>query len=119
MNGEHRMRDFLFASGVLVAAALHPRVAAAEEGAGVTTAAAAPRQWNPLAAGPQLLSSPGLLPAGEMFVRTYGFSEFGYAQYGGAWSFSTQALDQKLVAVTPQIEFAYGLLPSLELGAYA
>jgi hypothetical protein len=113
------MRDSLFASVVLVALVLHSRAAAAEETAGATTAADAPRQWNPLAAGPQLLSSPGLQAAGQMFVRVYGFSEFGYAQYGGAWSFSTQALNQELIAVTPQIEFAYGLLPWMELGAYA
>jgi hypothetical protein len=108
---------YLMLPGVVVAAmVLGPRVATAQDGLGATTV---PEQWNPLAAGPQLLSSPGLQAAGQMFVRAYGFSEFGYAAYGGAWSASTQPLNRKLISISPQIEFAYGLVPWMELGAYA
>lgn len=81
-------------------------------------ASAAPRQWNPLAAGPQLLSSPGVQAPGQMFARIYAFTEFGYAQYGSAWSFTNQGLDRKLISLSPQIEFSAGLLPWLELGIY-
>ena len=80
---------------------------------------APPAVWNPLAAGPQLLSSPGLQAAGQMFVRVYGFTEVGYAQYGDAWAVTTRPLARPLVAVEPQVEVAYGVLRWLEVGLYA
>jgi hypothetical protein len=107
--------------GALVAAAivLRPGRGAAEEGANPTTNQPVAIQWNPLAAGPQLLSSPGVQVAGQMFVRVYGFSEFGYAQYGGSWSIGTQPLNRKLLSLNPQVEFSYGLVAWLEAGVYA
>lgn len=113
------MRDLLVGAPLAVAITLHPRAALAEGAPSATPRDSPPSQWNPLAAGPQLLSSPGVQAAGQLFVRVYGFSEVGYAQYGGAWAFTTQSLDRKLIAVNPQIELAYGLMPWLELGLYA
>jgi hypothetical protein len=78
-----------------------------------------PKVWNPVIAGPELLSGVGLQPPGQMFFRVYMFSEVGYAQYGAAWSLSTHALDQKLFAINPNVEYAVGLLPWLECGVFA
>lgn len=119
-RGARRARGHgLFACAVFVAMTV-PRPASADDGGGGRPDSAVPRQWNPLSAGPQLLSSPGVQAAGQMFVRLYGFSELGYAQYGGGWSFTpTRSLARRLIAVSPQIELDYGLLPWMELGLYA
>ena len=77
-----------------------------------------PKVWNPMAAGPQLVSSAGVQAAGQTFVRIYGFSELAYSQYGDAWAARTHSLDRKLTVLNPQIEIAYGVLPWLEVGAF-
>ena len=84
----------------------------------MSTSDPAPKVWNPVAAGPQLVSSAGLQPAGQMFVRVYGFGEVGYAQYGDSWALSTHSLGQRLVAINPNVEFAFGVLPWLEAGLF-
>ncbi len=77
-----------------------------------------PTVWNPVVAGPELLSGVGLQPPGQMFLRLYGFSEIGYAQYGSGWAARTEALDQGVVALNPNVEFAYGILPWFEAGLF-
>ena len=74
--------------------------------------------WNPLTAGPQLITTADLLAPGQFFVKTYAYSEFGYGQYGEGWSTRTQPLAQHLSVINPQIEFDYGLTNSIQLDLY-
>ena len=76
------------------------------------------RSWNPLSGGPQLVSSAGLQPQGQVFAKAYIYSELGYAQYGAGWSARTQSLAQKPSVLNPQIEVDYGITDSLELDVY-
>ncbi len=75
--------------------------------------------WNPVIAGPELLSGVGLQPPGQMFLRLYTFSEVAYAQYGDAWSLGALPLAQRLAAINPNVEFAAGILPWMECGVFA
>ncbi len=77
-----------------------------------------PAVWNPVIAGPELLSGVGLQPPGQMFFRLYIFSEDAYAQYGG-WSLGTRPLPQSLAAINPNVEYALGILPWMECGVFA
>ncbi|NNN06005.1 MAG: hypothetical protein HKL90_08920 [Elusimicrobia bacterium] len=61
----------------------------------------------------------GLQPPGQMFFRTYMFSEFGYGRYGGAWSAGARSLEPKLASINPNVEYAIGMLPWLECGGFA
>ncbi|HEV2487149.1 MAG TPA: hypothetical protein VGT08_16595 [Terracidiphilus sp.] len=74
--------------------------------------------WNPLTAGPQLITTADLLAPGKFFVKTYAYSEFGWAQYGEGWSTGTQPLPQHLSVVNPQLEFDYGVTNSIQVDAY-
>ena len=74
--------------------------------------------WNPLTAGPQLITTADLLAPGQFFVKTYIYSEFGYAQYGERWSTRTQPLAQNLSAINPQLEIDYGLTNSVQIDCY-
>jgi hypothetical protein len=38
--------------------------------------------WNPMATGPQLVSSADVQPQGQMFLRPYVYSELGYRRFG-------------------------------------
>ncbi len=108
--------------GVLsLAAPAHAEDAAPASGTAVAGETALQRYrkgWNPFSAGPELVSSADLQPTGQFFVRPYIYSEFGYAQFGHAWSFGTERLGNHLVAISPQVEFSYGLLDWLEFEAY-
>jgi hypothetical protein len=73
--------------------------------------------WNPFSAGPELVSSADLQPAGQLFVRPYFYSEFAYAQYG-SWAVATTTLSQKLSAIAPQVELSVGILDWLEYEMY-
>ena len=74
--------------------------------------------WNPLTAGPQLITTADLLAPGQFFVKTYAYSEFGWAQYGEGWSTGTHSLPQHLSVVNPQLEFDYGVTNSIQVDAY-
>jgi hypothetical protein len=76
------------------------------------------RIWNPFSAGPELVSSADVQPAGQLFVRPYIYSELAYAQYGDAWALRTRSLPQRLVAIAPQVELSYGILDWLEYEMY-
>ena len=72
--------------------ALAPTAARADDGA----LARYRKSWNPFSGGPQLVSSADLHPQGQFFVRPYIYSEFGYGQFGDAWSVNRQALPRRL-----------------------
>ncbi len=105
-------------AGSVAVAALAFFIGAAAQAAG-DAAAPAPQVWNPVIAGPELLSGVGLQPPGQMFFRVYMFSELGYAQYGDAWTLNTQGLGQKLFAINPNVEYSVGILPWIECGVFA
>lgn len=73
--------------------------------------------WNPLSAGPELLSSADLQPQGQLFLRPYIYSELAYGQFNG-WAIPNTGLDRKLYAIAPQVEFSYGILDWLEFEMY-
>ena len=74
--------------------------------------------WNPFSAGPQLVSSADLQPRGQLFLRPYVYTEFAVGEFGDAWSFSRTPLAQRLYAMSPQVEFSYGILDWLEFEMY-
>lgn len=98
---------------VAVASIVFVQAARADEASDTT-----PKVWNPVIAGPELLSGVGLQPPGQMFFRVYLFSELGYAQYGDTWAVSTHALNQKLIAINPNVEYSVGILPWMECGVF-
>lgn len=74
--------------------------------------------WNPMAAGPQLVSAADVQPEGQMFLRPYVYSELGYGQFGNTWSPGAKSLPQRLSAINPQLEFSYGITNSVEFEMY-
>lgn len=76
------------------------------------------RSWNPLTSGPQLITTADVLAQGQFFIKTYVYSEFGYAHYAADWSTSTQPLSGKLSVLNPQVEFDYGLTDWLQADIY-
>lgn len=74
--------------------------------------------WNPMAAGPQLVSAADVQPQGQMFVRPYVYSEIGYGRFGNTWSTSAHPLPQRISAINPQLEFSYGITNSVEFEMY-
>jgi len=90
------------------------RAASADEGA-ITLYR---KSWNPFAAGPELVSSADLQPRGQLFLRPYVYTEFAYGEFGDSWSLSRSPLAQRLYAMSPQLEFSYGILDWLEFEMY-
>ena len=74
--------------------------------------------WNPMAAGPQLVSAADVQPEGQLFLRPYVYGEIGYGQFGNTWSVQAKSLPQRLSAVNPQLEFSYGITNSVEFEMY-
>ncbi len=99
----------------MVAGALLPTVVHADDDSAL---ALYRKTWNPLAAGPELVSSADLQPRGQLFLRPYIYTEFAVGEFGDSWSFSRTPLLQRLYAMSPQIEFSYGILDWLELEMY-
>lgn len=75
--------------------------------------------WNPLTAGPQLVSSADVMPPGQFFLRLYSYNEIGYGQFGNTWSVTSRSLARSLVATNPQLELSYGITDPFEFEIYA
>ncbi len=76
------------------------------------------KSWNPLTAGPQLVSSADTMPPGEFFLRLYSYNEISYGQFGNTWSVTTHSLPRSLAAVNPQLELSYGITNHFEWELY-
>ncbi len=74
--------------------------------------------WNPLTAGPQLVSSADVMPPGQFFLRLYSYNEIGYGQFGNTWSGASRSLPRSLAATNPQLELSYGITNSFEFELY-
>ncbi len=76
------------------------------------------KSWNPLTAGPQLVSSADTMASGQFFLRLYSYNEIGYGQFGNTWSVTTRSLPRSLAAVNPQLELSYGITNRFEFEVY-
>jgi hypothetical protein len=74
--------------------------------------------WNPLTAGPQLVSSADVMSPGQFFLRVYSYNEIGYGQFGNTWSGASRSLPRSLAATNPQLELSYGITNSFEFELY-
>lgn len=77
------------------------------------------KSWNPFSHGPILLQAVDIQPKGQLSFREFVFSQIGEHSYGNRLTLFTERKDGPvhLYAVSPSVNFAYGLTNHVEFGA--